>query len=119
MDYATRPVKSRLKFEDPAKRLERSSSIGEPDLTHASDITAEQMGVERIDLASIEPTEELSKILAEGFCRKNVCTPFRLNKKELSVALSDPANIETLDIINNIFNKITCTYNCFTITSYF
>jgi general secretion pathway protein E/type IV pilus assembly protein PilB len=75
---------------------------------------AMQYGLQMIDLAGVQPTDELLNALPRHISRRFQVVPVGLENGELTVALSDPGDLETIDGLERMlgisyFNKVVAS----------
>lgn len=87
--------------------LLKSNLISNKDCIEALSI---QSSIPTIDLDSIEPNKELSAKLKQAFCIKHKLIPFKIEDNTISIAVADPYDLNTRDLINNILSGHTEYY---------
>lgn len=79
----------------------------EEGVCRAEDITvalAEQFGMEMVDLEGLEIDKTVTDLLSQELCHENKVMPIDMYEGVLTVALSDPLDIQALDNIRFITN---------------
>lgn len=78
-----------------------------------NEVLCEHLNIEYIDVRTIEPPDEIVRLVDEKLMRKNVLVPFGYeedNPAALKVAMADPMNIIAMDDVNIITGKIVSPY---------
>lgn len=78
-----------------------------------NDVLCEHLNIKYVDVRTIEPPEEVIRLVDEKLMRKNVMVPFGYeedNAGALKVAMADPMNIIAMDDVNIITGKIVSPY---------
>lgn len=78
-----------------------------------NEVLCEHLNIEYVDVRTIEPPDEIVRLVDEKLMRKNVLVPFGYeedNPAALKVAMADPMNIIAMDDVNIITGKIVSPY---------
>lgn len=77
--------------------LVESRIISEEDILEAIET---QIGIEKIDLNSIEFDNKTLNLVTENLCRRHILIPFGFKNNKIQIAMSDPLNIFAIDDVN-------------------
>ena len=86
--------------------------LGFASQSEINEALCERLGIDFVDMRTVEVAEDVLSLLDESFMRKNVLVPLGFEESDgsLKVAMADPTNIYAMDDVNIITGKQVVPY---------